>query len=728
MRKVAVALVSLALSGAVVPVGATLIAAPAAADSSDPTVVGAFGAPFEQPEGHNCENAQDPSPQCKPAAMAVAALSNGKLLYWDGLEGMNHVQYNVVAEFGGVAQNDQSRVMTLLNGASAATNWTNPTPEDANVSKSETELLLPSQLADDSNTQNDADLFCSALVQLPDGRVMEAGGTGYYLEPGAEVNGKGYGVSELQGLKATRIFDPATNAWTNATGGDMNYGRWYPTLVTLPSGKVFVASGVTKLVKPVYNDGRPPEDNLRNVVETETWTNGKGWTVNPATANKSLPLFPRLHLLPDGKVYYDAAGQTFNPFGQAYDEASWVNASVYDPSAQTWTDLGMPTIGGLPLGFRGSAFDVMLPLQPDANGAYTKARILSAGGVIGPTPGSYVANAFTTLNTVDTSGGKDVLTSENVGQLNQARWYGSGVVLPTGQVFLVNGADRDEVDVPGSGTPIKQGELFDPTTKTWTPVASESHGRTYHNTAVLLPDGRVLVGGHAPIATGYAFQTDVFAQTLGLSRPEGDPSFEIYSPPYMFWPGRPSILENDQTVNWGQQLTVTLDDSSDVTRLVLVRNPSYTHLVDGDQRAVDLPVQAVDGTEVRANVPGASVLPPGPYWLFAIRHTDKGDVPSVAKQVFVRAPETPVATPLAVAGGSSPATQPASGRAAAAAATGTAAGAAAPGARVPASALVARRASAIADNRRTPWPVLPAVVGGLLAGAGLVVRRRMLRR
>src|SRR4051795_7699472 len=60
--------------------------------------------------------------RCPPAAMAVAVLPTGKVLFWDGLEGMNKVQYNVVAEFGDVAQNDQSRVADFSrNGASFAT-------------------------------------------------------------------------------------------------------------------------------------------------------------------------------------------------------------------------------------------------------------------------------------------------------------------------------------------------------------------------------------------------------------------------------------------------------------------------------------------------------------------------------------------------------------------------------------------------------------------------------
>ena len=53
------------------------------------------------------DGARDPS---AADAMAVAVLSSGKVLFWDGLEGMNRVQYNVVAEFGDVAQDDQSRL------------------------------------------------------------------------------------------------------------------------------------------------------------------------------------------------------------------------------------------------------------------------------------------------------------------------------------------------------------------------------------------------------------------------------------------------------------------------------------------------------------------------------------------------------------------------------------------------------------------------------------------
>ena len=66
------------------------------------------------------------------------------------------------------------------------------------------------------------------------------------------------------------------------------------------------------------------------------------------------------------------------------------------------------------------------------------------------------------------------------------------MLLPTGEVMAFSGADRDEVASPGIEIPVKQAELFDPKTGDWTPVARRHRPRTYHNTAVLLPDGRIL--------------------------------------------------------------------------------------------------------------------------------------------------------------------------------------------------------------------------------------------
>src|SRR5947209_4878914 len=68
-------------------------------------------------------------------------------------------------------------------------------------------------------------IFCSAHLQLPDGRLMVVGGPN-----GGEV-----------GINATQIFDPATNAWS--AGPSMTTPRWYPTATMLGDGRVVAISG-----------------------------------------------------------------------------------------------------------------------------------------------------------------------------------------------------------------------------------------------------------------------------------------------------------------------------------------------------------------------------------------------------------------------------------------------------------------------------------------------------
>jgi hypothetical protein len=374
-----------------------------------------------------------------------------------------------------------------------------------------------------------------------------------------------------------------------------------------------------------------------------------------------------MHLLPNGHVFYNAAGQAFNPFGQAYDETLWNFAASYDPASGRWRDLGIPGLegGGLgdladldfgrPLsdlanlglpgggksatipGFRGSTFSVMLPLEPDALGRYTKARFLTAGGVANPampSPGSYFSTSDARITTVDTSLG-DSMSTTPTGDLNRPRWYTSGVLLPTGEAMAVSGSDRDEVAFPGTEFPIKQAELWDPKTGNWTPVAEGHRPRTYHNTAVILPDARVLVGGHAPITTLYLRHINLPG---GFSPNERDPSFEIYSPPYLFRGARPRIVSAPSTQAYGRNFDVVVDRPvSEIENVVLVRNPTETHLVDDDQRNVVLRVVSRSGNRLTvAAPPNGNVAPPGPYMLFVNKRTADGPVPSVSKQLTLR--------------------------------------------------------------------------------------------
>ncbi|MBV8693690.1 MAG: galactose oxidase, partial [Actinobacteria bacterium] len=507
-----------------------LVLAPGA-HADDPAKLGSFSSPFREdafkrPGTAGCVARPDGTFDCLPAAASSVGLPTGKVLYWNALEGTEDIQLNTVVEAGDRILNDHGRVLGIDFANPAGSTWTEPSPGDGGANPSGNTISDVGAPSDPAI--NDGALFCSDQVILSNGKVLAAGGTDYYEDPKIA---DGVGVSELEGLKNTRIYDPVTNTW--AQSGAMNYGRWYPSLVTLPNGNLVVAGGVTKLLKPVYTDAHDMPNSGGNVRNTETYDTAAGtWTDNGAGGQKSLPLFPRLHLLPDGHVYFDAAGQAFNPAGEDYMELFWNNASSYDPTSKTWTDLGIPGFG-IPdltqVGFRGSTFSVALPLAPP----YDSESFLSAGGVLFPTPGSYLPVASSRINTVKIgSDGKESLTTTPTGSMTQARWYSTAVVLPDETVAAFSGASADDVDLPGLGMAIKQAELFTPDGKgggTWTPLATAHQDRTYHNTAILLPTGQVLVAGHAPIPNSYTKQ-----MTLpGFENNFRDASLELFNPPYL---------------------------------------------------------------------------------------------------------------------------------------------------------------------------------------------------
>jgi len=650
--------------------GAQIVPGPGPGPGTDPAQVGSFSDTFVEPTisdftGHprvrtdeRCierpagDGTQTGGPtgqgfiDCKPAAGGLVQLPNGKNLFYDNLAGTENVELSIASEYGVVGLNDQSRVLDPI-----AKTWEEPTPVDAGAkSQADIDPIVPGDLFRSSENENDGSLFCADVNFLADGRVIAIGGTKYTNDPGNDASK--FGSTELLGIENARVFDPDTNRWTQT--GSLNKPRWYPTATTLGDGRMFVASGLRRLVKavntqdPINPNSTTPGYGLQegqNERTTETFDPKEGkFTDNGDAARRSLPLVPRMHLLPNGHVFYNAAGQAFNPLGQAFDQALWNIAATYDPAAKSWTDLGIPGIGVSPVpGFRGSTFSVMMPLQPGSGDDYSRASFLTGGGVTGAiavgSPGGYTAIRDSYLSNVETEGGKNVMTPEDAGDMTatstpaNGRWYGTGTLLPTGEVLATSGADRDEVAVPGTEIPVLHAELYDPKTKTWRRLAEQNRARTYHNTANLMPDGRVLIGGHATISNAYARN-----RTLpgGVTAPNDgrDPTFEIFSPPYLSCPGAQTEITSIRPQ--GDELEIdTSVPASEIESVVAVRNASITHVVDADQRNVELKVLSREGNTVKvAQAPSGNVLPDGPYMLFVNRNVGGCVKPGRSQQVF----------------------------------------------------------------------------------------------
>src|SRR5207302_11117630 len=100
-----------------------------AALGAGPAEVGEFSSPFVEPGG-DCPHGvplteTEGKIVCKPAAVNIVALPNGKLLYWDGLEAEEDVDLSIVFEIDDKDVNDQSRLLDL-----SGPTWSRPSPVD----------------------------------------------------------------------------------------------------------------------------------------------------------------------------------------------------------------------------------------------------------------------------------------------------------------------------------------------------------------------------------------------------------------------------------------------------------------------------------------------------------------------------------------------------------------------------------------------------------------------
>ena len=71
-----------------------------------------------------------------------------------------------------------------------------------------------------------SNIFCAGFVQLANGNVFVAGGNA---------------DSALHGLRRTHVFDWRTETWTR--GPDMQDGRWYPSVASMPTDEALIIGG-----------------------------------------------------------------------------------------------------------------------------------------------------------------------------------------------------------------------------------------------------------------------------------------------------------------------------------------------------------------------------------------------------------------------------------------------------------------------------------------------------
>ena len=330
--------------------------------------------------------------------------------------------------------------------------------------------------------------------------------SGHAFLPDGRLLVSGGHIENRFGLNTAAIYDPYTDSWTDVP--NMNDGRWYPSSTTLANGDVLVASG--SITSGQQND-------LPEVFELD-WTD---WIGLPS-AGVFIPNYPRTFLAPDGRVFF------------ATRQSRYLDTS----GSVAWTDVAEKNVNS---DNYGSA--VM----------YEPGKILWTGGGNPPTEKCEVID----LNDTTPS------WQFTVGDMALPRRQNNVTLLPDGRVLATGGSSLEGHSDPSGA--VLFAEMWDPSTEVWTIMASHEEYRGYHSTALLLPDGRVLVSG-------------------------GDDhnSAEIYSPPYLFNGIRPTITSAPQSIGYGQTFIVDTADTTEIDEVRIIRNGSVTHAQNWDQRVCNL--------------------------------------------------------------------------------------------------------------------------------------------
>jgi plastocyanin len=408
------------------------------------------------------------------------------------------------------------------------------------------------------------DLFCSGHAFLADGRLCVVGG------------------APAGSLRSTHIFDPVGQSWTKVA--DMTQARWYPTVLTLPDGRILAASGMGANEIEVYD------------AATDTWQIIAGAT------RWFQELYPSLHLLPSGEIFYSRCGWQM----ASTTDTQTARLTLTGPLSGSWSPMGQQTFNDRQEG--------MAVLQIDCTTSPVTTRVHVAGGGVS---GAATDRNPQTLESIDlTSPGPGTNWDTPALTMNHARANVNAVLLPDGTILIVGGQRAGKWNFTDPN-PVLEPEIFDPVMSTFTATAPMQFPRQYHSVAVLLPDGRVLcAGGIDP--------------TQPVERDQRQ--MEVFSPPYLSLGPRPTIASAPTSGAYGAIITVGTPDAAAVASVVLIRPNAVTHHTDAGHRWIRIPIVATAASGIDVQLPAsATIAPPGHYMLFLV---NGAGVPSVAS--FIR--------------------------------------------------------------------------------------------
>ncbi|MFH8784900.1 kelch motif-containing protein [Streptomyces roseoverticillatus] len=528
------------------------------------------------------------------------------------------------------------------------------------------------------------DLFCAGHTQLPDGRLLVAGGTQRYEKLDGDVTKAG-------GLMVVHNEDPdkpmTLPAGTRFTGRKNGKTFEAKDAVLVPRAKK-EQNKDTRKVTVTVSTARVYVEALQKGHEFETGLTDN-YRVDGLSGKDAQNVYGIANKLSFDKKDFQGIKDSFefDPVAERYvtvdpmNEARWYPTlttlqdgrvlsvsgldeigqvvpgknEVYDPKTKKWTYLSkerfFPTYPALFLTDKGRIF------YTGSNAGYgpaDKGRVPGlwdlSSNEFTEVPGMSDPDVLETSMSVLLPPAQDqrymVLGGGGVGEDGKATAktrivdlhadrprfrdgpdlyakarYPSSVILPDDTVLTTNGSG----DYRGrSDSNVLKAEIYDPADNSRHAVADPLVGRNYHSGALLLPDGRVMTFGSDSLFGDRAnTKPGVFQQQI-----------DLYTPPYLYQKGRPELKDTGpRTVELGGTATYRTDRPQDITKARLIRPGAFTHVTNVEQRSIALEFsRSAEGLTVTLPK-DPSLVPPGWYMLNVI---DGRGVPSPA--VWVKVP------------------------------------------------------------------------------------------
>lgn len=427
------------------------------------------------------------------------------------------------------------------------------------------------------------DTWCSSGSVLPNGTLVQSGGYN-------------------DGDHVVRTFTPCDDDqcdWIELPQ-HLSERRWYATNQILPDGRIIIIGGRRQFNYEFYPKSDedlsfPQTFMLHFLLETRDYAENN--------------LYPFVHLLPDGNLFIFANTR-----------------SILFDYKQNKVLKEYPEIPGAdPRNYPSTGSSVLLPLDERNGSTSVQAEIMICGGAQNASFALATQGVF--IRAISTCG-RLVVSHANpswvMEEMPLPRVMGDMILLPNGDVIIINGAQLGTAGWELARGPMTRPIIYRPseqTSRRFSVMEPSTRPRMYHSSAILLTDGRVLIGGSNPHIY-YNFTNVVYPTDLSL---------EAYSPPYLsaeYATVRPKILSLNETIGYKAtfQVRFSVEEylSAGVVSVRLIAPSFTTHSFGMNQKMVVLKILEVSHVtsyvyHLAAFAPStAEIAPPGYYLLFVV--------------------------------------------------------------------------------------------------------------